>query len=273
MFPLKRQGRFSTATLHQMIETMKRAYRDRAAHLGDADFVDIPARLTTKTYAHKLAKQIDKTEATPSEELAGEIQLAGEGGSTTHYSIIDADGLAVSNTYTLEQSYGSRIVVRGAGFLLNNQMGDFNPRPGVTDRVGRIGTPANRIAPGKRMLSSQCPTIVARNGKPVLITGSPGGRTIINTVLCNLLNVLVFEMNLLDAIAAPRLHHSWLPDVVLAELGGEEPTADTITKLQEMGHDIRKATSLGNAHSIHITSDGYHGVADWRRSEAAALGV
>ena len=167
MFPLGRQGRFAAATLHQMLETMKRAYRDRAAHLGDADFVDIPAKLTSKAYAHKLVENIHKHKATPSEDLAGKIKLAPEGDSTTHFSVIDADGLAVSNTYTLEQSYGSRIVVRGAGFLLNNEMGDFNPRPGVTDGVGRIGTAANLIAPGKRMLSSQCPTIVAAEGKPV----------------------------------------------------------------------------------------------------------
>ena len=273
MFPLKKQGRFSPATLHQMLETMKRAYRDRAAHLGDADFVDIPAQLTTKAYAHKLARQIDEDRATPSKNLAGEIKLSAEGDSTTHYSVIDEDGLAVSNTYTLEQSYGSRIVVRGAGFLLNNEMGDFNPRPGVTDGVGRIGTAANRIAPGKRMLSSQCPTIVARDDKPVLITGSPGGRTIINTVLCNVLNVLAFEMPLRDAVAAPRLHHSWLPDVALYERGGEEPAEKTLAKLSEMGHMMREATFLGNAHSVQVTDDGYHGVADGRRFEAAALGV
>src|SRR5262249_34702173 len=144
--------------------------------------------------------------------LARDIPLAQEGDSTTHFSIIDKDGMAVANTYTLEQSYGSRVVVRGTGFLLNNEMGDFNWRPGRTDLRGGIGTDPNLIAPGKRMLSSQTPTVVARNGKVVLITGSPGGRTIINTVLCVLLNVLEFEMDLDAAVAAPRLHHQWLPD-------------------------------------------------------------
>src|SRR5205085_7078200 len=136
---------------------------------------EIPAHLTTKDYARKSAASIDPGHATRSETLAGDIPLTdGEGDSTTHFSVIDKDGMAVANTYTLENSYGSRVVVRGAGFLLNNEMTDFNPRPGHTDRAGKIGTPANQIVPGKRMLSSQSPTIVARDGKAVLITGSPG---------------------------------------------------------------------------------------------------
>jgi len=140
---------------------MRRAYCDRARHLGDADFVKIPAHLTTKEYARDLAKSIDPKKPTPSEDLAKDLKLTDEGDSTTHFSVIDRDGMAVANTYTLERSYGSRVVVRGAGFLLNNEMLDFNPRPGVTDRTGRIGTPANEVAPGKRMLSSQTPTVVA----------------------------------------------------------------------------------------------------------------
>ena len=272
-FPLKKQGRFSSRTLHQMIETMKRAFRERAAHLGDADFVDIPAQLTTKDFARKLAASIDSERATPSEELAGDIHIAGEGDSTTHYSVIDEDGLAVSNTYTLEQSYGSRIVVRGAGFLLNNEMGDFNPRPGVTDNVGRIGTPANRVAPGKRMLSSQCPTIVTKDGKPVLITGSPGGRTIINTVLCNVLNVLEYGMPLREAIDAPRVHHSWFPDVAALERVEDQPTEEALNALRELGHELGLGGEQGNEPSISITADGYHGVADGRRFQGAALGV
>ncbi len=271
-FPLDRQERFSAKMLHPMIEVMKRAYRDRAAHLGDADFVKIPAKLTSKKYARQLAQRIDASRATPSEKLAGEIKLAAEGDSTTHYSIIDADGLAVSNTYTLEQSYGSRIVVRGAGFLLNNEMGDFNRRPGHTDVVGRIGTPANLIAPGKRMLSSQCPTIAAKDGEPRLITGSPGGRTIINTVLCNLLNVLQFKMPLREAVAAPRLHHSWFPDVARLEQFDGLPTDETVAALREFGHELLIGGTQGNAHSIHVTEDGYVGVADRRRFRGAARG-
>src|SRR5262249_52712081 len=149
---------------------------DRARHLGDPAFVTIPAHLTTKEYGRKLAAEIDPQKATPSAALAKDIPLAAEGDSTTHFSVIDQSGMAVANTYTLEHSYGSRVVVKGAGFLLNNEMGDFNWFPGHTDRKGTIGTEPNLVAPGKRMLSSQTPTVVARDGKVVLVTGSPGGR-------------------------------------------------------------------------------------------------
>src|SRR5262249_52269467 len=154
---------------------------DRARHLGDQDFVKVPAQLTTKEYAKKLAGSIDQKKATPSEELAKDVKLAAEGDSTTHFSVIDGDGMAVSNTYTLERSSGSRIVVKGAGFLLSNEMMDFNWFPGETTRSGQIGTEPNTIRPGKRMLSSQTPTAVSKDGKVVLVTGSPGSRTIINT--------------------------------------------------------------------------------------------
>src|SRR5437773_1475901 len=162
-FDLKSQGRWSPQTLHLMIETMRRAYCDRARYLGDADFIKIPDFLTSKDYARKLAHSIDLKKATRSEDLAKDIPLTAESDSTTHFSVIDKDGMAVANTYTLERSYGSRVVVRGAGFLLNDEMMDFNWRPGVTDRQGTIGTEANQIAPGKRMLSSQTPTIVVRD--------------------------------------------------------------------------------------------------------------
>src|SRR5262249_53425227 len=149
--------------------------------------------------------------------LGKDVPLTEPGTNTTHFSIIDRDGLAVSNTYTLEDSFGGKIVVRGAGFLLNNEMGDFNPRPGVTTRNGLIGTPANEVAPGKRMLSSMCPTVVARDGRPVLVTGSPGGRTIINIVLCILVSTMDFDMPLREAVDAPRIHHQWFPDRILVE--------------------------------------------------------
>src|SRR5205085_1584496 len=151
---------------------------------------------------------------TPSEKLAPEIAIEKEGDSTTHFSIIDRDGVAVSNTYTLENAYGNRVVVTGAGFLLNNQMTDFNPNPGHTTAKGQIGTKPNLIEPGKRMLSSMTPVIVMKDGKPVLVTGSPGGRTIINTVLCVVVNVIDFDMPVQDAVSAPRMHHQWLPDAV-----------------------------------------------------------
>src|SRR4029077_1344413 len=167
----------------------------------------VPPHLITKEYGKKLAASIDPKKATRSEALAPDIELVPEGECTTHFSVVDADGMAVANTYTLERSFGSGIVVKGAGFLLNNEMIDFNWFPGVTDRGGNIGTEANQIAPGKRMLSSQTPTIVAKDGKVYLITGSPGSRTIINTSLQVVLNVIDFNMTVRAAVDAPRLHH------------------------------------------------------------------
>jgi gamma-glutamyltranspeptidase/glutathione hydrolase len=268
-FDLKKQGRWSAQTLHLMIEAMRRGYCDRARHLGDPAFVKIPEHLTSKEYGRKLAKGISLTKATPSAELAPDIQLAPEGDSTTHFSVIDKNGMAVSNTYTLERSYGARVVVKGAGFLLNNEMGDFNWRPGYTDRSGVIGTAPNLIAPGKRMLSSMTPTIVAKDGKVVLVTGSPGGRTIINTVLCVVLNVLEFDMPLAEAVAAPRLHHQWFPDEVRIERL-DEPLA-AIARLKQMGHSVYSPRQ-GDAHSIWVSprTGGYVGAADRRISGKAA---
>src|SRR5581483_1222630 len=220
-----------------IVEAMRRAYSDRAHFLGDGDFVQIPIdRLTSKAYAAELARGINRTKATRSDELGKDLPLTGEGDSTTHFSVIDKDGMAVANTYTLERSYGSRVVVRGAGFLLNNEMIDFNWRPGVTTRGGTIGTAPNQIAPGKRMLSSQTPTVVARNGKAVLITGSPGSRTIINTVLCVVVNVLDFDKSIRAAVDAPRLHHQWFPDQIRFEGIGDY--RETVEKLKAMGHSI-----------------------------------
>jgi len=271
-FDLKKQGRSSPATLHLMIEAMRRAYCDRARYLGDPDFVKVPAELTTKDYARKLARDIKLDKATPSRELAKDIAIDGEGSNTTHFSVIDKDGMAVSNTYTLEESFGSRVVVKGAGFLLNDEMGDFNPKPGVTTAKGQIGTEPNQIAPGKRMLSSMTPVIVTFEGRPYLVLGSPGGRTIINTVLCVTLNVLEFDLPLRQAVDAPRLHHQWLPDAVSVE---EDllKQHDALEKLRALGHTINKtAAKQGDVHAIR--RDGktreYEGVADQRRSGWAA---
>jgi gamma-glutamyltranspeptidase/glutathione hydrolase len=267
-FDLHKQGRWSPETLHLMTESMRRAYCDRARYLGDTDFVKVPAQLTRKEYARKLAGQIDRANATPSEELAKDIPLAREGDSTTHFSVIDKDGMAVANTYTLERSYGSRVVVKGAGFLLNDEMIDFNWRPGVTDREGAIGTEPNQIAPGKRMLSSQAPTIVARDGKAVLVTGSPGSRTIINTVLCVTINVIDFDMDIRAAVDAPRLHHQWFPDVVRFEGVDAYPAA--VEQLKKMGHKVA-GIKQGDAHSIWIDpkTGVYYGAADHRISGKA----
>ncbi|MEK6236463.1 MAG: gamma-glutamyltransferase [Planctomycetales bacterium] len=274
-FDLRQRDRYSAENLHLIVETMRRAFLDRAKHLGDADFVTIPAHLTTKRYAKRLAAEIDLEKASDSKKLAPEVRLAPESESTTHFSVVDAMGTAVSNTYTLEQSFGSRIVVRGGGFLLNNEMGDFNPVPGHTDRKGRIGTSANQIEPGKRMLSSQTPIIAAKNGHPVLVTGSPGGRTIINTVLGVILGALEFDEDLRQAVDSPRLHHQWLPDQARFEGLNDPKFAETIEKLRQQGHAFHpSARSQGDAHSIWIdlAAGRIFGVADTRRKTGTAAG-
>lgn len=271
-FPLAEQDRWSADSVHLVIEAMRRAFCDRARHLGDSDFVRIPARLTTKAYAAELAHAIDLTRATPSDALADEIELVPESPETTHFSVADADGMLVSNTYTLEQSFGSKIVVRGAGFLLNNEMGDFNRRLGHTDRVGRIGTAANTIAPGKRMLSSQTPVIVYDDGQPRLALGSPGGRTIINTVLGVLLGTLEYDLTLREAVDAPRLHHSWFPDEVRFEGATDPQFRQLVAELTERGHRFSADVSAqGDVHAIWIDPETgkTHGVADHRRGGAA----
>jgi gamma-glutamyltranspeptidase/glutathione hydrolase len=270
-FDLKKRGRWDAESLHLMTEAMRRAFCDRARYLGDPAFTEIPAQLTTKEYARKLAQSIDPEHATRSEDLAKDIPLAdGEGDSTTHISVIDKDGLAVANTYTLENSYGSRVVVRGAGFLLNNEMTDFNTRPGVTTRRGAVGTPPNRIAPGKRMLSSQTPTILAKSGRAVLITGSPGSRTIPNTVLCVVLNVVDFGMDVRAAVNAPRQHNAWFPDELRTERIPENP--DVIDRLKAMGHRVVRERTQGDAHSILVdpVTGVYRGAADHRIMGKAA---
>ena len=193
---------------------MRLAYFDRACYLADPAFAAVPENLVSKDYARQLSQQIDRRQAGSSEALAAsrQIVLAPEGDHTTHFSVIDESGMAVANTYTLEHSFGSRVVVRGGGFLLNNEMGDFNWKPGRTDRDGTIGTAPNLVEPGKRMLSSQTPAIVTKDGRVVLVTGSPGGRTIVNTVLQVVLNVIEFDMDPAGTVDAPRIHHPWLPD-------------------------------------------------------------
>jgi gamma-glutamyltranspeptidase/glutathione hydrolase len=251
-FDLRSRGRWSAETLHLLIEAMRRAYRDRAAWLGDPAMTQIPPKLLDKDYARRLAATIDPDRATPSVNLAGDIPIT-EGEHTTHVSIIDRDRMAVSLTYTLESAWGSRVVVPGGGFLLNDEMNDFNWHPGVTDTTGRIGTPPNDVAPGKRMLSSMCPIVVRRAGRPLLITGSPGGRTIINTVLGMVVNVVDFEMDVRAAVDAPRLHHQWFPDQVRIEPRLVEQYPAAIGALGKMGHAFaEKPARQGDAHSIWL---------------------
>jgi gamma-glutamyltranspeptidase/glutathione hydrolase len=274
-FDLVKQGRWSPETLHLIIEAMRRAYVDRARYLGDPDFVKMPlTRLTSPSYAATLASQIDRTHATSSLELGKDIvtpsSVATESDETTQFSIVDKDGNAVSNTFTLEGGYGSHVVVRGAGFLLNNEMGDFNKKPGETNVQGDIGTPANLIEPGKRMLSSMTPTIVARNGRLFMVTGSPGGRTIINTVMEVVLNATGFGMNAREAVDAPRLHHQWLPDVATFE---RDALADsTVSRLRAMGHAVEQRGRQGDAHTIIFDAKAKtaYGANDRRSSDSKA---
>jgi gamma-glutamyltranspeptidase/glutathione hydrolase len=247
-YDLKASGPGSAATVHLVVEAMRRAFADRAHHIGDPDFnADLPvARLTSKEYAGELRKTIRLGQATKSSPET--FEWPKESAETTHLSVVDAKRNAVSLTYTLEDSYGSKIVVPGAGFLLNNEMGDFNAGPGLTTREGLVGTPPNLAAPGKRMLSSMTPTILARNGKVFLVIGSPGGRTIINTVLLVILNVVDFGLNVQEAIDAPRFHHQWLPDIIRFERYGLSP--DTVALLKARGHTLTEASVQGVAQGI-----------------------
>ena len=271
-YDLKAKGLLTPPALHLQIEAMRRAYVDRARYLGDPDFVDVPvAKLTSKDHARTVATSIDETKASASVGLGKDILTAPatEPDETTHFSVIDRDGLAVTNTYTLEGGFGSHVVVKGAGFLLNNEMGDFNKKPGETNLTGDIGTAANLIAPGKRMLSSMTPTMVVRDGKLVLITGSPGGRTIINTVFTIVLGVTEYGLNGRQAVDLARMHHQWLPDRATLEVGAV-PEA-TVAALKAMGHEIRIQGRQGDAHSIWIAPDGTaYGVQDKRTPDAKA---
>lgn len=270
-FDLKAWGRWSPMTLHVMAEAMRRANVDRARYLGDPAFVTIPPKLTTRAYGLGLAKTIDLRKATRSEALSADVPLSREGESTTHFSIIDHKGMAVANTYTLERRWGSRVVVRNLGFLLNNDMFAFNVHPGFTDTKGNVGTAPNTIAPGKRMLSSQTPTIVAENGRVKLITGSPGSQAIPHTVLCILVNVLDFELPVHKAVELPRLSHQWFPDQISFEAPERFP--ETCRSLKEMGHAIVRVgpRPQGDAHTIWaVEPNKYVGVADRRINGRAA---
>lgn len=261
----------SARTIHVMAEAMKRAYADRSKFLGDTDFVEVPLEgLTSKAYADELRSQIVMGEATPSEQIEPGKPLPYESNETTHFSIADGNGLAVSNTYTINFSYGSGIVVEGAGFLLNNEMDDFSAKPGVPNAYGLIGGEANKVEPNKRMLSSMTPTIVKKDGENFLITGSPGGSRIITTTLQILLNVIDHDMNIQTAVSVPRVHHQWLPDEIRIEQG---ISPDTIALLEAMGHTVSQQEAMGAAQSILIRDDMFYGGADPRRSTSSAIGL
>jgi gamma-glutamyltranspeptidase/glutathione hydrolase len=272
-YDLASMGAGSAAAVHVMAEAMKRAYADRARYLGDPDFVkDMPiARLTSKEYAADLRKTIDLNRATPSSPST--FEWSHESDETTHISVVDSARNAVSMTYTLEQGYGVKIVVPGAGFLLNNEMGDFNAGPGLTTAEGLIGTEPNLAAPGKRMLSSMTPTILAKDGKLFMATGSPGGRTIINTVLETIVDAVDFGMNAQEAVDAPRFHHQWLPDRIEFEKYGLSP--DTVAALEKRGHTLRSGGSQGVAQVIVFNEkdDVLEGGSDRRAPDGGAVGV
>ena len=269
---LKSKGFLTAPALHLRIEAMRRAYLDRARFLGDPDFADVPvARLTSKEHAKRVAASIDPARASSSTELGSDIVTlpASESDETTHFSVIDRNGLAVTSTYTLEGSYGSHVVIKGTGFLLNNEMGDFNKKPGETNVTGDIGTRANVIAPRKTMLSSMTPTLVTRDGRLVLLTGSPGGRTIINTVFAIVLGVVEYGLNGRQAVDSARFHHQWLPDRVAFE--EKAVPDDVLERLGAMGHEVRAQGRQGDAHSIWIAPDGTpYGIEDKRTPDSRA---
>ena len=273
-YNLGRMDRYAPETLHLIAETMKFAYFDRAKHMGDSDFNEIPVQfLTSKNYAEDIRKKIDRKKAIPSIRMGKEILTREKAKETTHFSIIDKKGIAVATTYTLNGGYGSGVVAKGTGILLNNEMADFNMKPGYTDDRGLIGTSPNLIEPHKRMLSSMTPTLILKDGNVYMITGSPGGRTIINTVLNVIINVIDFNMQIQDAVDAPRMDHEWMPDVLRLERRGipEELIESLIAK----GHKIKTSSPWrqGDAHSILIDPKTglYFGAAD-RRSRGSAIG-
>ena len=270
-YDLKANGYGAAQNLHLITESMRRAFADRAQHVADPDFVSgIPVtQLLSKDYATQVRKTINPTKASVSSPTT--FTWPTESQETTHLSVVDAKRNAVSMTYTLEYGYGSRIVVPGAGFLLNNELGDFNSAPEMTDERGNIGTKPNLAMPGKRPLSSMSPTILAKDGKLFMVTGSPGGRTIINTVLMTILNVVDFGMNAQEAVDAGRMHHQWLPDRLSLERYGF--SADTIAKLKGMGHTITEGGGQGVAEVIVVGSDGVlEGGVDGRASDGGAGG-
>jgi gamma-glutamyltranspeptidase/glutathione hydrolase len=247
-YDLKAGGYGSAKNIHLTAESMRRAFADRARYLADPDFEkEIPVpMLISKEYATGQRKSINPDRA--SKSTTSSFTFTYESPETTHLSIVDAKRNAVSMTYTLEQGYGSKIIAPGTGFLLNNEMGDFNAAPGLTDERGLIGTAPNLARPGKRMLSSMSPTIIAKDGQLFMVTGTPGGRTIINTVLTTILNVIDYGMNAQEAVDAGRMHHQWLPDELSVERFGF--SADTIRLLREMGHTVEEGGNQGAAQII-----------------------
>jgi len=268
-FPVAEMGPGSADVTHLLAEVMRLAYADRSKHLGDPDFYDVPVDwLTSADYAARLSESIDMRWARPSDDVAPGVVPAFESEDTTHFSVMDADGNVVSNTYTLNFSYGSAIAVAGAGFLLNNEMDDFVSKPGVPNAFGLLGGQANSVEGGKRPLSSMTPVIVFDDGEPWFATGSPGGSRIITAVLQMLVNVIDHGMNIADASNQPRMHHQWYPDELLLESGF---SPDTIRILEARGHRvIASSRSMGSVQTVALRDDLFRGASDPRRPNAGA---
>jgi len=269
-FPLKDWGPNSARTIHAMAEAEKRAYADRSEYLGDPDFVKVPVKgLMSPAYAKELAGQIDLEHATPSAQIKPGRPQPYESDQTTHFVVADSHGSVVSVTYTLNTNFGSGIVASGTGILLNNEMDDFSAKPGVPNAYGLVGGDANAVEPLKRPLSSMSPTIVLKDGKPWLVTGSPGGARIITTTLQVLVNSIDFGMNPAEAGSAIRVHHQWLPDELRIERG---LSPDTVAILRSMGHKVVERPSMGDTQTIQILPTGFFGYSDQRDPNGAARG-
>ncbi len=267
-FPLADYGHGSARSIHLLTETMRYAYADRSKYLGDPAYFDVPvAELTDKGYASQLADRIGDLATSSTDILPGKY-LVPESPDTTHFSVMDKDGNAVANTYTLNLSFGSGFMVEGAGFLLNNEMDDFSAKPGVANAFGLLGGEANKIEPGKRPLSSMTPTMVLKDGRPWVVTGSPGGSQIITSVLQQIVNIIDFDMTLVEATHAPRIHHQWLPDKLYLERGF---SPDTIEILKDLGHNVELSKTMGSLQSIEYREGLFLGAADPRRPEAGAI--
>jgi len=269
-YDLAKLGAGSAAGLHLMAEAMKPAYADRATFLGDPDRVKVPVKgLTSKKYAETLRLALAVERARRAEEIKAGDPLPYESDQTTHYSVVDAEGNAVANTYTLNFSYGMGMVAPGTGVLMNNEMDDFSAKAGAQNAYGLVGGDTNSVHPGARPLSSMTPTILFRDGKPFLVTGSPGGSRIITTVLQVVVNIVDFGMNIAEAVAAPRIHHQWQPDVLVVEQG---LSPDTLKLLLDKGHRVQPGRTSGSANSIMVTKDGLAGASDSRQRGTAAVG-
>ena len=269
-YPLGDYGQNSAQTIHLMAEAMQLAYADRAEYLGDSDFIDVPASgLTSQAYADNLRTLIDPNKATPAATIKANNPLPYESDQTTHFSIVDKDGNAIANTYTLNFSYGTGLVADGTGILLNNEMDDFSAKPGVPNGYGLIGGDANAVEANKRPLSSMSPTLVFKDNKPYIVTGSPGGSRIITTVTQIISNVIDHDMNIAEATHAPRIHDQWLPDEIRIE---KALNVDTVKKLESMGHTVSPKSAMGSTQSIMLTPNGLYGSSDPRIVDAAVVG-